>query len=112
MAIKKKTSKKKSTVVPYHDLLIESLKNQDEALAYLNAALMDEDPEIFLIALRNVVEAQTKGIGTIAKKTDLNRESLYRMLSPKGNPELKSMRKILGVLGMNINIQADARHGR
>ncbi len=42
----------------YHDYLIESLKNPDEAIGYLNAALEESDIEGFLEALRNVVEAQ------------------------------------------------------
>lgn len=46
-------------LINYQDDLIESLKDQQEALAYLNAALLDEDPRIFLIALKNVLLAQT-----------------------------------------------------
>ena len=44
--------------VPYDDYLIESLKNQRRAKAYLNAALEDGDPRVFLLALRNVAKAR------------------------------------------------------
>jgi DNA-binding phage protein len=45
-------------LIDYHDELIKSLQDPEEAREYLNAALMDEDPRIFLVALKNVVEAQ------------------------------------------------------
>jgi len=44
--------------VPYDDYLIESLKNQRRAKAYLNAGLEDGDPRVFLLALRNVGKAR------------------------------------------------------
>ena len=53
-------------------------------------ALEEDDPELFLLALRNVTEAQG-GVARLAEKTKLNRESLYRMLSERGNPEFKSL---------------------
>jgi DNA-binding phage protein len=47
---------------PYDDLLMEMLKEEDRALAYLNAALDEQDSGVFLIALRNVTQARG-GIG-------------------------------------------------
>jgi DNA-binding phage protein len=44
--------------VSYHDYLIQSLKDPKEAEGYLNAALEDGDPRVFLQALRNVAEAR------------------------------------------------------
>jgi DNA-binding phage protein len=41
--------------VPYDDYLIESLKNQRRAKAYLDAALEDDDPRVFMMALRNAI---------------------------------------------------------
>ena len=69
----------------YQADLIESLRDAREAEGYLNAALEEDDPELFLLALRNVAEAQG-GVASLAEKTKLNRESLYRMLSERGNP--------------------------
>jgi len=43
---------------PYDDLLMEMLKDEERALAYLNAALDEPDPRVFLIALRSVTRAQ------------------------------------------------------
>ncbi|MGE3978672.1 MAG: addiction module antidote protein, partial [Nitrospira sp.] len=72
----------------YQPEIIESLRNPQEAEEYLNVALEEDDPELFLLALRNVTEAQG-GVARLAEKTKLNRESLYRMLSKQGNPEFK-----------------------
>ena len=89
----------------YHEDLIESLQNPREAEAYLNAALEEEDPELFLLALRNVTEAQG-GVAQLAKKTKLNRESLYKMLSERGNPELRSLDALLHALGFRLAVTA------
>ena len=89
----------------YQEDLIESLQNPREAEAYLNAALEEEDPELFLLALRNVAEAQG-GVAKLAEKTKLNRESLYKMLSERGNPELRSLDALLHALGFRLAVTA------
>lgn len=94
----------------YHEDLIDSLKDPEEACAYLSAALEDEDPRVFLIALRNVVEARAGGISEVSKRSRLNRESLYRMLSKKGNPQLKSLHAVLHTIGMNLTVQSADQH--
>ena len=85
----------------YRPDLIESLRNAGEAEEYLNAALEEEDPELFLLALRNVAEAQG-GVAQLAEKTKLNRESLYKMLSERGNPEFRSLDALLHALGFRL----------
>lgn len=40
----------------YEDSLIEALKDSEKAIAYLNAALMDEDQRVFLLALKDVLK--------------------------------------------------------
>ena len=90
----------------YQKDLIESLKDRDEAAAYLNAAIEEGDRAVFLLALRNVVEANG-GMAAIAEKADLSRESLYRMLSRRGNPEIKSLLSLLRVMGLKLSIEAE-----
>ncbi len=87
----------------YQPDLIESLRDTREAEEYLNAALEEDDPELFLLALRNVAEAQG-GVTQLAEKTKLNRESLYRMLSERGNPELKSLDTLLHAMGFRLAV--------
>lgn len=90
--------------VPYHDILIEQLKNPEEVSAYLSEALEDNDPQLFLKALNNVVEA-AGGIGPLAKKTGLNRANLYKILSGEGNPEYQTLLNIFNVLGLYFIIK-------
>jgi probable addiction module antidote protein len=91
----------------YNEELIEYLKDHDEAVAYLNAAWEEslngdeESQKLFLLALRNVAEAQG-GLGKLAKKVHIRREQLYRILSPSGNPGLKIIRPLLVALGMGL----------
>ncbi len=92
---------RKSTA--YQTDLIESLRDAQEAEEYLNAALEENDPELFLRALRNVAEAQG-GVASLAEKTKLNRESLYRMLSERGNPEFRSLEALLHALGFRLAV--------
>lgn len=90
----------------YRAELIEGLRDPSEAEGYLNAALEEEDPELFLVALTNVAEAQG-GVAQLADKAQLNRESLYRMLSARGNPELKSLDALLHTLGFRLAVTAN-----
>jgi probable addiction module antidote protein len=74
-----------------------------------NAALEDEDPHVFLLALRDVADANL-GITKLAEKTGRSRESLYRSLSDKGNPELSDVRSILDSLGYRLAVEALSHH--
>jgi probable addiction module antidote protein len=91
----------------YQNNLIESLKDPTEAAEYLNAALEDGETEVFLLALRDVVDSYG-GIGKLAASTSLNRESLYRMLSTKGNPEFFSLSTILDAVGFRLAVEPKA----
>jgi probable addiction module antidote protein len=88
----------------YQEDLIESLKDLREAAAYLNAAMEKGDQALFLLALRNVAEAQG-GMAKVAEKAQLNRENLYRMLSKKGNPEIKSIVRLLHSMGLRLTVE-------
>ncbi len=91
----------------YRERLLESLRNPEEATHYLNARLEDEDPRVFLMALRDVADAHG-GIRAISRETELNRESLYRMLSKSGNPSLDSVAAVLHACGLRLAVQANA----
>ena len=87
----------------YREGIIKDLADPAEAAAYLNAALEDGSKEVFLMALRDIAEA--KGIAKISKKAHLNRVSMYRMLSGKGNPQLSSLASILESAGLRLAIE-------
>lgn len=92
----------------FREILHENLKNPLEAKAYLEVALelyeKDKDSEAFLMALRDVTEAQG-GISKLAQRTHLNRQNLYRALSPHGNPKLDTIGTILHGLGFKLAIR-------
>jgi probable addiction module antidote protein len=93
----------------YQEFLIEHLKDHDEAVAYLNAALEEslknneESQHLFLLALRNVAEAQG-GVGALAKKAHVGRESLYKSLSEKGNPKWHTLVTLCMAMGLNLRL--------
>ena len=78
--------------------IIEHLKNDERfRKAYLNEALNEDEPKVVISMLRDVVEA-TRGFTKLAKETGLARQSLYKALSEKGNPEFGSVWKIVRIL--------------
>lgn len=88
--------------VSYHEHLIEYLrKDASQAIGYLNASLELGDPEAFLIALRNVLEAQG-GMTKFSRSTKINRVSLYKMLSKSGNPGFQNIMLLLNALGIKF----------
>jgi probable addiction module antidote protein len=90
--------------IPYRDLLLERLQDPTEAAHYLTACLEESD-EVFLIGLRDVVDAQG-GVSQLASATGLNRETLYRTLSEAGNPRLSSLALIVEALGLRLSIES------
>jgi probable addiction module antidote protein len=95
--------KLKSAVSRSHEeATVESFR-KDPAFAaeYLNAVLEDGDQEELMLALRRMSEA-FGGVQKLAGRAKLNANTLYRTLSPKGNPELKSLRAVLRAMGMQL----------
>lgn len=93
-------------VKKYEDSLQESLRVPDEAAAYLNAHLNDNESdgeELFLMALRDVAKAY--GVSEIAKTTKLGRESLYKTLSLRGNPKVETLRTLLKAMGLKLAVE-------
>lgn len=96
--------KKNKRSIKYRDHLLKSLKDPEEAAAYLTVALEDEDPRVFLLALKNVADA-CGGIGKLAKEASLSRESLYKTLSKKGNPKFQNLITLIHSLGFEFYVQ-------
>lgn len=98
---------KHKTSVSHDKALIRELReNPDFAAEYLRAALEDTDePQVLLIALRRVAEARG-GIAKIAKAAGVERESLYRALSAKGNPRLSTLVAVAKAVGLRLTVEA------
>jgi probable addiction module antidote protein len=89
------------------DLLADLRNSAAYAAQYLSAAKADSN-EAFLVALRDVAEAQ-KGVGKVAKEANVNRENLYRALSRDGNPRIDTLDAVLDVLGLAVIFVAKTR---
>ena len=85
----------------YHTEHIQWLKDPENAAGYLNAVIDEDDKDALLLALRNIAEAEG-GMGAVAEKAHVKRESLYRMLSPRGNPALSNLLSILHGMGLKM----------
>ncbi len=91
--------------ISYDSYLNKKLKNSTYAEGYLDAALADDDPGVFTLALKRVAKARGIGMVRLAEKSGLNRESLYKTLSKKGNPALATARKIAGAVGFELGVR-------
>ena len=89
---------------PHRPRLLAWLKKPGNAAAYVEAAIDEGDAAGLMQALRNVAEAQG-GVGRIAARTGLSRETLYRTLSKRGNPQLKSLAAILDATGLRLAVR-------
>ncbi|MFA6413254.1 MAG: addiction module antidote protein [Syntrophales bacterium] len=80
----------------------EHLETEEDMAMYLEAALEENDPSLIAAALGDIAKA--KGMSQIAKQTGLGRESLYKALSPEGNPEFSTILKVVKALGLQLHV--------
>jgi len=81
----------------------EFLSAEEDMAAYLEAALSEGDPSLVVQALGAIAKAH--GMAQIAKDTGLRRESLYKALSPDGNPEFNTVIKVVKALGIRLHAE-------
>lgn len=104
-------SKKIKASVSHYEREVEELRADRElAVEYLKAAMESldnpDDRSAGLLALRTVAEAYG-GLGSVAAEAGISRESLYRTLSAKGNPTLKTLLAVLKVVGMKLSVEPE-----
>lgn len=87
----------------------DHLKTEEDMAAYLEAALEEADPAIIAAALGDI--ARAKGMTQIAREAGLGRESLYKALSPAGNPEFATILKVVAALGLKLHATPAAAKG-
>ncbi len=80
------------------------LDNEEVIAEYLNAALEDENPDVFLVAVADVAKA--RGMAQLARDTGLGRESLYKALTPGAKPRYDTVLKLVRALGMELHATA------
>ena len=108
------TAKKQPANRPHDAAVVELLKADPEFANESLATALDEAEEPggqaeLLAALRHVAEAQ--GMAAVAERAGIPRESLYRALSPKGNPTIKTLLAVLGAAGLHLAVtRQDSAH--
>ncbi len=95
-------TKKKVETLPWD--VVDHFQSEEDMIAYLDAALEDGDPALIVAALGDI--ARAKGMTQVARETGLGRESLYKALSPSGNPEFATILKVLNALGFQFHVQS------
>ena len=91
-----------------HDQTVIELLREDPSLAdvYLATALEEVNEPggqfALLAALRQIAEAH--GMGNVAERAGIKRETLYRALSPKGNPTIKTLLAVTNAIGLQLSV--------
>ena len=83
---------------------VDYLDNEEVIAEYLNAALEDENPDVFLRAIADVAKA--RGMSQLAADSGLGRESLYKALAPGAKPRYDTILKLLKALGVELHTSA------
>ncbi len=97
---------KRKASISHDEAIVRRLRKDPKfAVEYLRSALEDEDePRVLLIALRHLAQAQ--GIAKVAKSAGIERESLYRALSARGNPRLSTLVAVTRAIGLRLTVEA------
>jgi probable addiction module antidote protein len=81
----------------------EYIKTEEDILAYLEAALEENDPKLLFTTIGDI--ARSEGMARLAQELGLDRKGLYKALSPEGNPSFVTVAKVLDKLGFRLNIE-------
>ena len=97
---------KRKASISHEGAMIRELRDDPKfAAEYLKAAMEETDePKVLLIALRQI--AQARGVAKVAKAARIKRESLYRALSPRGNPRLTTLMAVTKALGLTLTVES------
>ncbi|MCL2600032.1 MAG: putative addiction module antidote protein [Treponema sp.] len=79
------------------------INTRKDVAGIIEAALEENDLEFVCRVIGAI--ARSKGMAQIARELDLNRESLYRSLSQKGNPSFYTVAKVLDNLGFRLSVK-------
>jgi probable addiction module antidote protein len=87
----------------------DHMKTEEDMVAYLEAALEEADPALVAAALGDI--ARAKGMTQVARDAGLGRESLYKALSPTGNPEFATILRVVAALGLQLHAAPASARG-
>ena len=99
---------KKTRHRDFKDFLKDELRNPEIAIGYLNEALANEDKKVFLLALKDVIEARGD-ISDFAQAANMPRQNIYRMFSRTGNPTFNNLSAVFGAMGVQMQLSLTQR---
>jgi probable addiction module antidote protein len=82
----------------------DQLQSEEDIAEYLNAALEEEDPDFFLVAISDVIKAA--GAKTVAQRMGHGEKSLYKSIKPGAHPRYDTVFKMVNALGLKLHISA------
>ena len=82
--------------------VLDHLKTVEEQVAYLEAAVDEDDPTFIAAAIGDI--ARARGVSQFATETGLSREAIYKSFRPGGNPTIETIDKALKVLGLKLSL--------
>ena len=82
---------------------VDYLDNEETIAEFLTASMEDPNPDVFLMALRDV--ARARGMADLAKSSGLGRESLYKALTPGSKPRYETILKVMHGLGVALQVR-------
>lgn len=94
--------------ISHDDAMGQFFRKDPKFAAYYLQYLSDNAEEndghfVLLAAIRYMAKAQE--MGKVAKRAGIPKESLSRMLSPRGNPRLSSFFAVLNAMGLKITLE-------
>lgn len=86
------------------DLDISEFLDDPEMVAeYLNAAIEENDPALFLQAMGDVARAE--GMTKISQDSGVTREALYRALSGNVQPKFETILKVINAFNFRLKVE-------
>ena len=89
---------------PFEVHKMSFLQDPEQVALYLEESYAEGGEELFQLALRDAAKAQEGGVKGVAETAGLSREHLYTALSKNGNPQSKTIKKVLSALGIEVQM--------
>ena len=83
--------------------IADYLDSPDAMLEYLELAMEDENPDVFIAALGHVAKA--RGMSQVAELSGLGRETLYKALKSGSKLRYETVQKVVQALGFRLSLE-------
>lgn len=83
--------------------IADYLDSPDAMRKYLELAMDDENPDVFITALGHVAKA--RGMSNVAALSGLGRESLYKALRSGSKLRYETVQKVVQALGFRLSLE-------